>query len=178
MPNVKAICAGGMLTVGAVLLGYAIFFSGSDKDLPGWEPVNKHIEQALAPLPTARSTTSSQRAGIPPVTPPTAPQVAPPVKPAAAESQTPAPAEAQPPAAVESETPVADSVLLDLNTATQSQLEDLPGIGASKAMAIIAYREQNGAFKTVNQLLGVKGIGPKMLEKLAPFVTAGAPGKG
>lgn len=174
MPNVKAICAGGMLTVGAVLIGYAIFFSGSDKDLPGWEPVNKHIEQALAPLPTARSTTSSQRPSIPPATPPTAP----PVKPATADSQTPAPAEAQPPAAVESETPAADSVLLDLNTATQSQLEDLPGIGASKAKAIIAYREQNGAFKTVNQLLGVKGIGPKMLEKLAPFVTAGAPGKG
>jgi competence protein ComEA len=171
MPNVKAVCATGMLTVGAALLGYAIFFSESNHDVPGWEPVNKRIEEAMAALPSERPATSSQRPDKPPATAPEAPppataSTAPatqPVKPAAAESQTP---------------PSPANALLDLNTATQSQLEDLPGIGASKAKAIIAYREQNGAYKTVKQLLEVKGIGPKMLEKLEPYITAGTPGKG
>jgi len=65
--------------------------------------------------------------------------------------------------------------LLDLNTATQSQLEDLPGIGPSKAQAIIAYREREGGFRTVEQLMEVKGIGAKIFEKLSAYVNVASP---
>lgn len=58
---------------------------------------------------------------------------------------------------------------IKLSTATQSQLEELPGIGPSKAAAIIDYRTKNG-FKSVNDLDKVKGIGPSTLEKLRPLV--------
>jgi competence protein ComEA len=59
---------------------------------------------------------------------------------------------------------------INLNTATAEQLMLLPGIGQSKADAIIAYR-QNHPFKAVAELTEVKGIGPKMLEKLQPHLT-------
>lgn len=63
---------------------------------------------------------------------------------------------------------------LDLNTATQAELERLPGIGPAKASAIIATRQGLGGFKSVGQLVETPGIGPKTLEKLRPMVTVGA----
>lgn len=59
---------------------------------------------------------------------------------------------------------------LDLNTATAAELELLPGIGPSLAARIIEYRDKNGPFKKLNDLDNVYGIGPKMLEKIQPFV--------
>ncbi|MNG27512.1 ComE operon protein 1 [compost metagenome] len=56
--------------------------------------------------------------------------------------------------------------LLDLNTATLEQLDKLPGIGESKARAILEYRSKKGSFKRVEELMDVKGIGEKMFEKL------------
>ena len=56
---------------------------------------------------------------------------------------------------------------VDINTATQAQLEMLSGIGASTAAAIIEYREQHGAYQSVEALVNVKGIGEKKLSKLA-----------
>lgn len=56
--------------------------------------------------------------------------------------------------------------MVDLNTATTEALEALPGIGPKTAQAIIAGRPYN----TVDQLLDVKGIGPKKMEQLLPFV--------
>ncbi|MBP1999128.1 comEA protein [Paenibacillus shirakamiensis] len=47
---------------------------------------------------------------------------------------------------------------------------NIPGIGAKKAAAILAYREQHGAFKSINELTEVKGIGNKMLEKMRPYI--------
>jgi competence protein ComEA len=60
---------------------------------------------------------------------------------------------------------------LDLNRARAEQLEMLPGIGPSLAGKIVAYREQNGGFKSVDDLDNVSGIGPKKLETLRPLVT-------
>jgi competence protein ComEC len=59
---------------------------------------------------------------------------------------------------------------VNLNSASQSELISLPGIGASKARAIIEYRLANGRFQNVSQLVNVKGIGQKTLAKLKPYV--------
>ncbi len=61
--------------------------------------------------------------------------------------------------------------LLDLNTATASQLEDLPGIGPVRAKAILDYREKNGPFQQFEELAAVKGIGPALMDRLRPLVT-------
>ncbi|NOU68044.1 hypothetical protein GC096_28855 [Paenibacillus sp. LMG 31461] len=63
--------------------------------------------------------------------------------------------------------------LLDLNTATLEQLDKLPGIGESKAKAILEYRMKKGRFKRVEELMDVKGIGEKMFEKLKGSVFVG-----
>jgi competence protein ComEA len=59
---------------------------------------------------------------------------------------------------------------IELNSGTLEQFDSLPGIGESKAKAILAYRAQNGRFKRVEELLEVRGIGEKILERLKPFV--------
>jgi competence protein ComEA len=55
---------------------------------------------------------------------------------------------------------------IDLNKASAAQLQELHGIGAKTAAAIVAYREAHGAFKSVDDLTHVKGIGEKKLSKL------------
>ena len=61
---------------------------------------------------------------------------------------------------------------VNINTATAKELEALPGIGAKKAQAIVEYREEHGgSFKSVDELKEVKGIGPKLLEKMRPEIT-------
>ncbi|MBE3576822.1 MAG: helix-hairpin-helix domain-containing protein [Limnochordales bacterium] len=61
---------------------------------------------------------------------------------------------------------------LDLNRATREELEALPGIGPVLAQRIIDYRQEH-PFVTVDQLLEIKGIGPKLLETLRPLVMVG-----
>ena len=55
---------------------------------------------------------------------------------------------------------------VDINTATQAELEMLNGIGATTASAIIQYRNQHGAYKSTTELMKVKGIGEKKLSQL------------
>lgn len=60
---------------------------------------------------------------------------------------------------------------INLNTATLEQLTRLKGIGQSKAQAILEYRQTIGEFHHIEQLAEVKGIGSKMVEKLAQQIT-------
>ena len=55
--------------------------------------------------------------------------------------------------------------VVDLNSATKEELEAIKGIGSTKADAIIEYRKQHGAFKSVDELNNVKGFGDKSVEK-------------
>ncbi len=60
---------------------------------------------------------------------------------------------------------------VNLNTASQAQLETLPGVGAKAAQRILEYRQKNGNFKKVEDLMNVKGIGEKSFLKLKPLIT-------
>lgn len=64
----------------------------------------------------------------------------------------------------------APSVPVDLNTADAAALESLPGIGPATAEAILAHREQHGPFRSVDDLLDVRGIGDAKLEALRDLV--------
>jgi competence protein ComEA len=79
-------------------------------------------------------------------------------------------AQSKPPS---SKPPAAPSVVVNLNTATVSQLATLPGIGETAAQRIVEYRDKNGGFKKVEELMNVKGIGEKSFLKLKPLVTLG-----
>jgi competence protein ComEA len=59
---------------------------------------------------------------------------------------------------------------VDLNTATQAELEALPGIGPATALAILSQRERHGPFRTVDDLLDVPGIGPAKLDAFRDLV--------
>ena len=67
--------------------------------------------------------------------------------------------------------PAAPGSLVNLNTATQAQLEALPGLGSAVAQRIVEYREKNGNFKKIEDLMNVKGIGEKSFLKLKPLLT-------
>ena len=62
------------------------------------------------------------------------------------------------------------SGVVNVNTASAEQLSMLPGVGPSRAHAIVTLRKQSGGFKSVEDLLEVKGIGEASLAKLRPFV--------
>jgi len=60
---------------------------------------------------------------------------------------------------------------VDINKATAQELTGLQGIGPAKAQAIVEYRQKNGQFKSTKDLGKVKGIGPKIVEKLGSGIT-------
>ncbi len=62
---------------------------------------------------------------------------------------------------------------VNINAATVADLEKLPGIGPSTAQRIVEYREKNGPFKKVEDLMNIRGIGEKSFLKLKPLVVVG-----
>lgn len=71
----------------------------------------------------------------------------------------------------------ADGALININTATAEQLTQLSGIGPKKAEAIIAFRSKH-PFKRTQEIVKVKGVGPKMFEKIKASITVGEPASG
>jgi len=64
---------------------------------------------------------------------------------------------------------------LDLNMATEQEIESLPGIGPILAGRIVEYRQSRGAFRTVDQLRQVKGIGKKKFDRIRMLVNVSTP---
>ncbi len=62
---------------------------------------------------------------------------------------------------------------VNVNTASSAELQTLPGIGPSKAEAIVAYRNENGPFSSLSALDAVPGIGPSTLQNISPLVDFG-----
>ena len=67
----------------------------------------------------------------------------------------------------------APATVVNINSATAEQLDALPGVGAKLAARIIEYRQKNGGFKKLEDLMNVQGIGEKNFLKLKPLITLG-----
>ena len=65
---------------------------------------------------------------------------------------------------------------VNLNTATSEELQQVPGIGPATAEKILQMRKSYGAFKSVDDLLAIRGIGKKRLDKMRKYLTVGKPG--
>ena len=68
----------------------------------------------------------------------------------------------------------ASTAVVNINSASASELESLPGIGAKTAARIIEYRQKNGPFKKVEELMNVRGVGEKNFLKLKAQISVGA----
>ncbi len=69
--------------------------------------------------------------------------------------------------------PPAAKAAVNINTATAAEFEGLPGIGARTAARILEYRQKNGPFKKIEDLMNVRGVGEKSFLKLKPQLTVG-----
>jgi competence protein ComEA len=82
----------------------------------------------------------------------------------------PAAGQAPPPPSQPPAPPLMQARPVSLSRATQAELESLPGIGPSLALAILYYRQEHGAFRNVSDLTNVPGFGKERVEALRPYV--------
>ena len=68
----------------------------------------------------------------------------------------------------------ASTEVVNLNSATAAQLAELPGIGLKTAELVLQYRQKNGPFKKIEEIMNVRGIGEKSFLKLKPLITVTA----
>jgi len=174
MPDKRWLAAGATALAGLALLGWAFLQPPKEAGVPGWTPVNEQVAEALVPFSETEPAPSP--AAQPPAVEPQAPSGTAPASSGASESSPASSgasesspgssgASASSPLPSASESAATESVpdgRLNLNAATAEQLDELKGIGPSKAQAIVAYREEHGAFKSVEELLQVNGIGAKV----------------
>src|SRR5712691_7310906 len=66
---------------------------------------------------------------------------------------------------------------VNINTATSEELQQVPGIGPATAQKILQMRKSYGPFKSVDDLLAIRGLGPKRLEKMRKYLTIGKTAK-
>lgn len=78
-------------------------------------------------------------------------------------------------AAQKSQAPAAK---VNINSASVEQLTELPGVGAKLAARIVEHRQKQGPFKSTQELMNVKGIGEKNLQKLQPYLSVGDTARG
>lgn len=64
-----------------------------------------------------------------------------------------------------------ESIKININTASKRELLRLPGIGSVLAQRIIEYREANGPFRAIEEIMKVKGIGPKLFDRIKDRIT-------
>jgi len=70
-------------------------------------------------------------------------------------------------------TEVPDAAQIDINNASAEQLTAIPGIGKVMSERIVQFRDEHGAFKRIEDLLKIKGIGEKSFQKIRPYVRIG-----
>lgn len=129
-------------------------------------PQEKPAETQQAHTPDIPQTTAAETTAVPVTPAETTVAVTHAVQTAAASAaQTAAPAETTVIAQPET------NGLININTASAAQLMEIKGIGEVKAAAIIRYREENGGFKSIDEILNVKGIGEKTFEKICGQIT-------
>jgi competence protein ComEA len=68
--------------------------------------------------------------------------------------------------------------IVNINTASATELEALPGVGAKTAARIVDYRQKNGPFKKVEELMNVRGVGEKNFLRLKPQISIAAKAEG
>lgn len=71
--------------------------------------------------------------------------------------------------------PASATAPVNLNTASLAQLEALPGVGLKTAERIVEYRQKNGGFKKIEEVMNVRGVGERGFLKLKPLLTVGPP---